>query len=630
MNFMLDSNATLELWSERLIAASWQGGILLGMAWLLCRYVKPLSATAKCWIWRIAYLKFAVVLLLGGLFEIPVFQPTDSTTDTTIAAISADGSETDSTISTQNDVNAKNDPSLALANEQAESSVGVSPNPASTSRVSSADLALSLLFGMWLLGALFGILVIAKQFSFAYRIVRHSRRVTEKPIVTSYRLLCSQLRLSTPPRLATTTLVSSPMLVGALYPTILLPTKLVNSLPLEELRLIIAHELGHAKRRDLLWNWLLVFVRAVFFFHPLIWLTQKRFALDQELACDQLALETTNGNFQQYGNLLVKCSASTSRGAARSLAAVGAVSSFKTLRERILEMNRMNQKPSQLAGVLSAVVIVGSLALVTPVKLVAQQRVSDEARASSSSQESSSTTASGRNAISSSSSNTQATNERKDVSVTVSNDGVRESIKVKWKNNGEVSVTYSSDAAEKKTPQKYNLTNIQELEQQNPAAYRFYKKHVTSTPGSVSATVGSGRNATAGSARNATGTNFGIGRVSDSQGARNRYERYPSENRPSQRAISGSGGSASSSSSSSSSAMGRNGTGMSRQSTSSSSSSNSGNTDDVIQQIRNMMEKTDDSEMQRVLQQMIEQIENNRNNQNRNNAAGRGENRRRR
>lgn len=617
MNFTFDINSLLELWSERLISASWQGGLFLALAWILCRFGKSLSATAKCWIWRIAYLKFIVVLLLGGVVELPILQPSQSNpTPSTIASLSDDSIPATESNEFAADEEIEVTPTRGAV--ALPSRIETQPsNAASTQKnLLIGNLIQATIFGIWLVGAITGIFLIGKQYSTVNRIVRHSRTVTEKSIVNSYRRLCSQLRMTTSPRLATTSLITTPMLVGAIYPTIVIPTSMLKSLSADDLRLIIAHELGHAKRRDLLWNWLLVFVRAIFFFHPLVWLTQKRFALDQEIACDQFALATTNGNFQQYGNLLVKCSASTSRGAARSLAAVGAVSSFKALRERILEMNRMNRQPSQLAGLMSAVVVIASLAFVAPVKLVAQQRIVEDGDTATNSVqvgESSSSASSSDTAISSNSSQ-ETSNERKDVSVSVSNDGVRESIKVKWKNNGEVSVVYSSDADDQRAPQKYNLKNIEELRQENAAAYRFYKRHVTSTPGNVSAQAGGG----AGRATDAIGVGSNA-----SQGS-NASRRYRTDDPPAAgRGVgTGAGATSNSSSWSNSSAMGRNGqTQQSNQSGSSSSSSNSGNgnggnaNQQLIQQVRDMMEQTDDQMMRQTLQQMLDQLENQNPNQ---------------
>ena len=62
-----------------------------------------------------------------------------------------------------------------------------------------------------------------------------------------------------------TTTCGSPMLLGVVRPMILLPEALIQPHQLHGLRLVLAHELAHIKRRDLLWNLVPVFVRTVFF-----------------------------------------------------------------------------------------------------------------------------------------------------------------------------------------------------------------------------------------------------------------------------------------------------------------------------------------------------------------------------
>ena len=40
--------------------------------------------------------------------------------------------------------------------------------------------------------------------------------------------------------------------------------------------MVLGHELAHIKRGDLLWSLVAAVVRAVFFFHPLVWLSDRR------------------------------------------------------------------------------------------------------------------------------------------------------------------------------------------------------------------------------------------------------------------------------------------------------------------------------------------------------------------
>ena len=65
------------------------------------------------------------------------------------------------------------------------------------------------------------------------------------------------------------------MLLGIGRPTVLLPDVLIESCHPAELRLILAHEVAHLKRRDLTWSWLPLLGQWFFFFHPLVWLGQR-------------------------------------------------------------------------------------------------------------------------------------------------------------------------------------------------------------------------------------------------------------------------------------------------------------------------------------------------------------------
>jgi beta-lactamase regulating signal transducer with metallopeptidase domain len=64
----------------------------------------------------------------------------------------------------------------------------------------------------------------------------------------------------------------SPWLEGIHAPAIIFPRSLLAACSRRELRLMLAHELAHLKRRDLQWGWLATAAHALFFFHPLVWI----------------------------------------------------------------------------------------------------------------------------------------------------------------------------------------------------------------------------------------------------------------------------------------------------------------------------------------------------------------------
>ena len=75
----------------------------------------------------------------------------------------------------------------------------------------------------------------------------------------------------------------------------------------EEIRGILLHELEHVRRRDLIWNWATLFVQALHWFNPLVWVAGRRFLADREVVCDRAALECLPRNTRrEYGATLIK------------------------------------------------------------------------------------------------------------------------------------------------------------------------------------------------------------------------------------------------------------------------------------------------------------------------------------
>ncbi len=95
-------------------------------------------------------------------------------------------------------------------------------------------------------------------------------------------------------------------IAGLWRPKLLLPPAALH-LAEEELRMVMLHELGHVRRRDIAANWLLAIVRAVHWWNPVYWLAAARFQALREQACDAFALRHLEGRpARAYGELLLK------------------------------------------------------------------------------------------------------------------------------------------------------------------------------------------------------------------------------------------------------------------------------------------------------------------------------------
>jgi len=81
--------------------------------------------------------------------------------------------------------------------------------------------------------------------------------------------------------------VAEPGLWGVRRPVVVLPEGLEGRLSDDELDAVMLHELIHARRRDNLLDALQLLACCLFWFHPLVWLIDRRLLAERELACDE-------------------------------------------------------------------------------------------------------------------------------------------------------------------------------------------------------------------------------------------------------------------------------------------------------------------------------------------------------
>lgn len=83
--------------------------------------------------------------------------------------------------------------------------------------------------------------------------------------------------------------ISSPVVIGARRPSIVLPPSLFESALSEDLTSALCHEMAHIRRHDFLLNLLYEVLSLPIAFHPAAWLIKRRIEQTRELACDDLA-----------------------------------------------------------------------------------------------------------------------------------------------------------------------------------------------------------------------------------------------------------------------------------------------------------------------------------------------------
>ncbi len=99
--------------------------------------------------------------------------------------------------------------------------------------------------------------------------------------------------------------VKSPMVMGFLSPRLILPGEDYSE---ESLRFILRHELTHYKRRDTLYKAFMLFVNAVHWFNPAVWLMRKLADSDLEVSCDSKVVSGADlETRKRYSETILSC-----------------------------------------------------------------------------------------------------------------------------------------------------------------------------------------------------------------------------------------------------------------------------------------------------------------------------------
>ena len=143
-----------------------------------------------------------------------------------------------------------------------------------------------------------------------------------------------QMSVARVPDLRLSEAARTPMLVGLLRPTILLPRDVQPSCSETDLRAMLLHELAHVKRWDMAVLWIEQIARVAFFFHPALWLAGHELARERELACDELVLRASGISRNDYASGYVSALAMASS-ASRTAVALAMAEPFEVEKRRL-------------------------------------------------------------------------------------------------------------------------------------------------------------------------------------------------------------------------------------------------------------------------------------------------------
>lgn len=110
------------------------------------------------------------------------------------------------------------------------------------------------------------------------------------------------MKLKVKPQLLECNKIASPMMIGFLKPTILLPG---NHYSKNELYVVLKHELTHFKRGDIWCKLLLIAANSIHWFNPLVYLMVKVANRDLEYSCDDVVVKNSDMNFRKEYSLAI-------------------------------------------------------------------------------------------------------------------------------------------------------------------------------------------------------------------------------------------------------------------------------------------------------------------------------------
>ncbi len=376
-------NAIADSWGSAMIRASIAGTIAFIIAWILIKLIATLSPASKSWLWRLAYVKLLAAFLVGGSISIPILNGATNQGLVSGSAIPSNSSDTNSGKQTALPPPAEASESMkSIANSGSYSQASQSHPRVSTHVAKSSALpvwvtSLSLvawLMIVWAIGVIWCVFRLAGEWCAGEWLRRLSLNAEDLRVLKIYGDVCRDFKLTRKPKLCIAEGTGSPALLSGFNPVILLPKALAESSSDSDLRLVLAHEVAHFKRHDLLWTIVPALAHCLCYFLPTEWWAAGEYRVCQEIATDALAVESTHSAGAEYGATLVRVVSLRMPALQTRVVTVGIVESAAMLKRRLGEMNlriARNADPRK-SHLISRLVLVGALIAIPSWRLTAR------------------------------------------------------------------------------------------------------------------------------------------------------------------------------------------------------------------------------------------------------------------
>ena len=367
--------AAAGVWLDWMTRMSWQVAVLVAVMLAISLLARKASARFRYLLWCLVLLKLclppgiAFVTGIGQWFPLTPQAPLQTSTMEALPEATLDEFLPEPSFQAASVAEA---PAVVPPAAETVAAAPAVPPPAETVVTMPAEprpLHLSwsqMAFGIWLVGLLGMVGLLARQYVRLRRHLSGSAPVDDPKVLDAFREAREATGVGSRVRLLTSTGLSSPILIGLVRPRIMLPAGALKDLPPDQLRPVLLHELAHLRRRDLWVNWIQVILQSLYWFHPLVWLANLRLRREREMIVDDIVLSHLGGEREAYGNSLLSVVKQAARKRVLAPGYVGIVETQGSMARRLRRILDANRRLSVRLGWLSAAALIALALLLIP------------------------------------------------------------------------------------------------------------------------------------------------------------------------------------------------------------------------------------------------------------------------
>jgi beta-lactamase regulating signal transducer with metallopeptidase domain len=226
-------------------------------------------------------------------------------------------------------------PAHFIAHAQAEpSSIAASPISVANAKHLRRFSTTSLLVAVWLIG------VLAMLARLAHGLIRIRRLRLSASTLPAPQVASLAPRLTAAlgwplPEIYVSPATVMPIAIGFLRPVVILPQRILDQLDPQQLHCVVLHEAAHVARRDPLSGLYQRLLAAVFWFHPLVHIANRRLSAAREDLCDNHVLRVARP--AEFAQTLLTIATSLGR-PRRALPAATLINSPGALESRVARL----------------------------------------------------------------------------------------------------------------------------------------------------------------------------------------------------------------------------------------------------------------------------------------------------